>query len=473
MSDIHFFLHDDFLLHSQPAQILYHKYVKHLAIIDYHTHLSPENISDKKKFESLTEIWLKGDHYKWRAMRAAGVDEKFITGVSSDKEKFLQWAKAVPQTIGNPLFHWTHLELKNPFGIKKYLDQESAEEIYAQCNAMLRTDSFDVVSLLKNFNVQTVVTTDDPCDDLNFHQSIKNNSPEFLVTPTFRPDAYIQIGEIRSFINNLHQLEKVSNLEIKDLESFIHALHKRVDFFHSKGCRISDHGLPYIPDRIYYSNELDRSFQSLLQKNSDAMIDTDHFTGYVLGELCKIYHAKNWVQQFHLGALRNNNTRLQKLVGSDCGCDSIGDYRHAGGLSVLLNFLDESGHLAKTILYNLNPADNELFATMAGNFNDGKIKGKIQYGTAWWFLDQKDGIEKQLRTLSAMGLISTFIGMTTDSRSFLSYSRHEYFRRLLCNLFGAEMEKGTLPNDEKWIGKILQDICYYNAKNYFDFDNYK
>lgn len=470
MSDIHFFLHDDFLLHSKQAQILYHEYVKHLAIIDYHTHLSPENISANKKFESLTEIWLKGDHYKWRAMRAAGVDEKFITGVSSDKEKFLHWAKTVPQTIGNPLFHWTHLELKNPFGIKKYLDQESAEEMYAQCNALLQTDSFNVVSLLKNFNVQAIATTDDPCDDLHFHRVIKKNSPGFLVTPTFRPDAYIQIGEIHSFINNIHQLEKISNIEIKDLNSFIEALHKRVDFFHSNGCRISDHGLRYIPDRIYYSSQLDKSFQSVLQNNSDVVIDTDHFTGYVLSELCKIYHAKNWVQQFHLGALRNNNTRLQKLVGADCGCDSVGDYRHAKGLSVLLNFLDESGHLAKTILYNLNPADNELFATMAGNFNDGKIKGKVQYGTAWWFLDQKDGIEKQLHTLSAMGLISTFIGMTTDSRSFLSYSRHEYFRRILCDLFGREMEKGALPNDKKWIGKILQDICYYNAKSYFDFD---
>ena len=257
------------------------------------------------------------------------------------------------------------------------------------------------------------------------------------------------------------------------MNSFIEALYKRVDFFHSNGCRISDHGLPYIPNRIYYSRQLDESFQSVLQNNSDAVMDTDHFTGYVLSELCKIYHAKNWVQQFHLGALRNNNARLQKLVGADCGCDSIGDYRHADGLSVLLNHLDERGHLAKTILYNLNPADNELFATMAGNFNDGKIEGKVQYGTAWWFLDQKNGIEKQLQTLSAMGLISTFIGMTTDSRSFLSYSRHEYFRRILCNLFGSEMEKGELPNDEKWIGKILQDICYYNAKNYFEFDGYK
>jgi glucuronate isomerase len=473
MSDIHFFLHDDFLLHSRQAQVLYHEYVKHLAIIDYHTHLSPENISPNKKFESITEIWLKGDHYKWRAMRAAGVDEKFITGISSDKEKFLYWAKTVPQTIGNPLFHWTYLELNNPFGIKKYLDQESAEEIYAQCNALLQTDSFNVVSLLENFNVQAVVTTDDPCDDLHFHHVIKNNSPGFLVTPTFRPDAYIQIDDIHSFINNIHQLEKISSIEIKNLNSFVEALHKRIDFFHSNGGRISDHGLRYIPGRIYYSRQLDESFQSILHNNHDAVIDTDHFTGYVLGELCKIYHEKNWVQQFHLGALRNNNSRLQKLIGADCGCDSIGDFEQAGGLSALLNHLDESDQLAKTILYNLNPADNELFATMAGNFNDGKIKGKVQYGTAWWFLDQKDGIKKQLRTLSAMGLMSTFIGMTTDSRSFLSYSRHEYFRRILCNLLGTEMKKGTLPNDEKWIGKILQDICYYNAKSYFDFDGLK
>lgn len=469
MSDIQFFLHDDFLLHSKQAQVLYHEYVKDLAIIDYHTHLSSENISSNKKFESLTEIWLKGDHYKWRAMRAAGIDEKFITGASSDKEKFLCWAKTVPQTVGNPLFHWTHLELKNPFGIKKYLHHESAEDIYIQCNALLQKDSFSTVALLGNFNVEAVVTTEDPCDDLHFHQHIKNNSPGFSVTPTFRPDAYIQIGEIRSFINGIHVLEKVSNIEITDLNSLIEALHKRIDFFHDNGCRISDHGLRYIPGRIYYSAQLDNSFRSIVQNNSGAVIDTDHFTGYVLSELCKIYNSRNWVQQFHLGALRDNNTRLQKLIGADCGCDSIGDYRQAEGLSVLLNHLDESDQLAKTILYNVNPADNELFATMAGNFNDGKIKGKVQYGTAWWFLDQKDGIEKQLGTLSAMGLISTFIGMTTDSRSFLSYSRHEYFRRILCNLFGAQMEKGELPDDEKWIGKILQDICYYNAKSYFDF----
>ena len=471
MSDIQFFLHDDFLLQSKKAVTLYHEYAKHLAIIDYHTHLSPGNISSNKKFENLTGIWLKGDHYKWRAMRAAGIDEKFITGMSSDKEKFIYWAKTVPQTIGNPLFHWTHLELKNPFGIKKYLDPKSADEIYEQCNALLQTDSFSVMSLLAKFNVEAVATTDDPCDDLHFHQAINQDARGFSVTPTFRPDAYIQIHEIPGLLNNIQQLGKAADIEITDLDSFIEALRKRIDFFHSHGCRVSDHGLRYIPGSIRYSGQLDKSFQSVLQNHPDPVINADHFTGYVLSELCKIYHARNWVQQFHLGALRNNNTRLQKLVGADCGADSIGDYRHAEGLSALLNHLDESNQLAKTILYNLNPADNELFATMAGNFNDGTIQGKVQYGTSWWFLDQKDGIEKQLRTFSAMGLISTFIGMTTDSRSFLSYSRHEYFRRILCNLFGAEMEKGTLPGDEKWIGKIVQDICYYNAKNYFEFDS--
>ena len=473
MGDIKFFLDDDFLLHSKQAKILYHEYVKQLPIIDYHTHLSPQNIAASKKFESLTEIWLKGDHYKWRAMRAAGIDEKFITGTSPAKEKFLHWAKTVPQTIGNPLFHWTHLELKNPFRIERYLNGESAEEIYDQCNSLLRTDSFNVVSLIGKFNVQIIATTDDPCDDLISHQVIKKNSPGFAVTPTFRPDAYIQISNIESFISNVHRLEKIANIEIKDLGSLIEALRQRIDFFHSNGCRISDHGLRYIPGVIYYSRQLDLSFQSVLKNSAGATMDNDHFTGYILSELCKIYYSKNWVQQFHLGALRNNNARLQNLLGADCGCDSIGNYQHADGLSALFNHLDESGQLAKTILYNVNPADNELFATMAGNFSDGKIKGKVQYGTAWWFLDQKDGIEKQLGTLSVMGLISTFIGMTTDSRSFLSYSRHEYFRRILCNLFGAQIEKGELPNDEKWIGKILQDICYNNAKNYFNFDGFK
>jgi glucuronate isomerase len=470
MSDSNFFLNDNFLLNSKQAEVLYHEYVRPLPVIDYHTHLSPKDIATDKKFENITEIWLKGDHYKWRAMRAAGVDEKFITGESSDKEKFLCWAKTVPSTIGNPLFHWTHLELKNPFGVEAYLDPASAETLYARCNLLLQTDSFSVVSLLKNFNVQAVATTDDPCDELQFHRSIKSNSPGFSVTPTFRPDAYIQIGDIENFRKNIQRLGTAANIEIKDLDSFIDALRQRINFFHDHGCRVSDHGLRFIPVGISHSNLLNKSFRSLLQDNSDPVIDRDHFTAYVLRELCKIYHEKNWVQQFHLGALRNNNSRLQKLVGADCGCDSIGDYQHAEGLSSLLNYLDAGDRLAKTILYNLNPADNELFATMAGNFNDGKIRGKVQYGTAWWFLDQKDGIEKQLRVLSSMGLISTFIGMTTDSRSFLSYPRHEYFRRILCNLFGAAMQKGELPNDEKWIGKILQDICYHNAKDYFDFD---
>jgi glucuronate isomerase len=473
MIDNEFFLHDNFLLDSRQARVLYHDYVKDLPIIDYHTHLSPETMAVNKKFETISQIWLKGDHYKWRAMRAAGVDEIFITGASSDKEKFMYWAKTVPGTIGNPLFHWTHLELKNPFGIKKYLDHESAEAIYSECNDLLGTDAFNVLSLMQNFNVEAVVTTDDPCDDLHFHEVLKNTCRQFSVTPTFRPDAYIQIDDIGRFLNYIHKLEETTGSNISDLNSFIKALSKRIDFFHTHGCRISDHGLRYIPGKIYYSSQLDLSFQSLLQKNSAALIDTDHFTGYVLSELCKMYHTKNWVQQFHLGAIRNNNSRLQKLVGADSGSDSIGDYRQAEGLSALLNYLDEGGYLAKTILYNVNPADNELFATMAGNFNDGSVKGKLQYGTAWWFLDQKDGIEKQLRTLSAMGVISTFIGMTTDSRSFLSYSRHEYFRRILCNLFGVEMEKGTLPGDEKWIGRILQDICYNNARNYFDFESCK
>ena len=468
MAEGQFFLKDDFLLYSKQAEVLYHDYAKDLAIIDYHTHLSPGDIADNKKFKNITELWLKGDHYKWRAMRAAGINEIFITGPAPDKEKFNHWAKTVPQTVGNPLFHWTHLELNNPFGIRKYLNQESAEEVYGLCNELLQTDSFSVVSLLKKFNVHAVATTDDPCDDLHFHRLIKEGNAAVSVTPTFRPDAYIQIGAVDSFIHNIHQLESVSGTTITDLSSLIEALRKRIYFFHSHGCRISDHGLRYIPSAIHYSSRLDSSFQSLLQNSEDAAIDTDHFTGYMLSELCRTYHEKDWVQQFHLGALRNNNARLQKITGTDGGCDSIGDFRHAEGLSALLNYLDEGGQLAKTILYNLNPADNELFATMAGNFSDGIVRGKVQYGTAWWFLDQKDGIEKQLGALSNMGLISTFIGMTTDSRSFLSYSRHEYFRRIVCNFFGAEMAKGTLPNDEKWMGKIISDICYYNAESYFN-----
>jgi glucuronate isomerase len=464
-----FFLHDDFLLYNNYAKELYHSYVKHLPIIDYHTHLLPQAIATNKRFEDITEIWLKGDHYKWRAMRAHGIKEDYITGNTSSIEKFRSWAKVVPFTLRNPLFHWTHMELANPFGIKKYLDELSADEIYHNANDLLQTNDFYVQGLLKHFNVEVVGTTDEPCDSLQYHQQFNQQNIGIKITPAFRPDALLRIEDKASFINNLQLLETTTNRSIKTLDDFIAALQNRVDYFHSNGCRLSDHGLNYIPLSTDRNIGLDESFSTYINNTGASFVAVDQFKGYVLSELCKMYHAKGWVQQLHIGAIRNNNTRLLHNVGADVGCDSIGSHLHAHGLSHLLNKLDGTDQLAKTVLYNLNPADNELFATMAGNFNDGSVKGKIQYGAAWWFLDQKDGMEKQLNTLSNMGLISTFIGMTTDSRSFLSYSRHEYFRRLLCNMFGEDIQKGELPADINWVGGMLQNICYYNAKSYFSF----
>ncbi|KIO77662.1 glucuronate isomerase [Pedobacter lusitanus] len=458
---------DDFLLTNKKAVLLYHEYAKNLPVIDFHNHLAPSQIAENKKFANLTEIWLKGDHYKWRAMRALGVDERLITGNASDYDKFKAWADIVPATLRNPLFHWTHMELKNPFGIHEYLNAGSADSIYQRTNELLSQDGFTSRSLLKKFKVEMLSTTDDPCDDLTYHQQLNNEGFEIRVKPSFRPDKVFAISKPDSFKHYLKLLSEKSGIAITDLSSLLDALKNRVDFFDLHHCSISDHGLSILPSRFTLSPAEEQEFKVFLKSDQAVFSNPDAFTGLILTELCKMYHQRGWVQQFHIGAIRNNNIGMLHKLGPDTGFDSIGDYKHAENLTAFLSYLNLTDQLTRTVVYNLNPADNEMIATMLGNFADGRVKGKMQFGSGWWFLDQKDGIEKQLNALSNMGIVSSFIGMLTDSRSFLSYSRHEYFRRILCNLLGSEMETGLLPDDEKWVGGMISDICYHNAKNYF------
>jgi len=460
----------DFLLTNNSAKILYHDFAANLPIIDYHNHLLPSEIEQNRHFNNLTQIWLKGDHYKWRAMRGLGVNEKFITGDANDEEKFNAWAKVFPQTVRNPLFHWSQMELKSAFGIDMYLNEHTAKAIYAQANDLLKTDALSTCGILKHYHVELVGTTDDPCDNLLSHKNIAHTNLTSKVVPTFRPDKIFNLNEKNDFLNYLKELEKLTNVHIDSISTLLTALEKRINYFHEHGCRSADHGLSQMPSKITITPELEQEFQTYLHiGNHNTFSDPERFTGVVLLALCRMYHQLGWVQQFHLGPIRNNNTRLFTLLGRDAGTDSIGDFPQALNLSIFLNELDQSDQLTKTILYNINPADNDLFATMCGNFNDGSMSGKIQFGSGWWFLDQKSGIEQQLNSLSNMGTISNFIGMTTDSRSFLSFPRHDYFRRILCNLFGTEMESGLIPNDVKWIGEIVQNISYHNAKNYFKF----
>jgi len=463
------FIGDHFLLHSKTAEILYHEYAKDLPIIDYHNHLPPEEIASDKNFENLTKIWLDGDHYKWRAMRANGIDEKYITGDADDFEKFQKWAETVPYTLRNPLYHWTHMELQEPFGIHTLLNKETASKIYEDCSEKLQTEQYSVRNLLRKANVEILCTTDDPIDSLEHHQKIKDSGFEIKVLPTFRADKAMAIEDVETFNIYVAALSKASDVDISNYDDFCEALKKRHDFFHEMGCRLSDHGLDCVYAEDYNEQEIITIFLKATLKKSLTEIEISKFKSAILVFLATLDQEKNWVQQFHLGALRNNNSSMMQKIGADGGYDSIGDVEQAKPLSKFLNKLEENGKLAKTILYNLNPKDSEVFAAMAGNFNSDAIAGKMQYGAAWWFLDQKDGMEKQINVLSNFGLLSRFVGMLTDSRSFLSYSRHEYFRRILCNLLGEDVERGELPNDIELLGKMVQDICYYNAKNYFKF----
>lgn len=462
------FLDEDFLLETPVACELYHDYASRQPIIDYHNHLPPQAIAERHRFDNISEAWLQGDHYKWRAMRTLGVDEQYITGDASPEEKFREWARTVPYTLRNPLFHWTHLELKRYFGIDELLRPENADAVYEDCSTRLRQPDYDTQQLLLSQQVELVCTTDDPVDDLRFHQKMKESSSGIRMLPAFRPDKAILI-EKDTFLPYIQKLESVQRQDIDTFDELLNALSDRVGFFHEQGCRLADHGLERVDAVSWTTDDARRAFE--LRKAGRALTPelAAQFRTAMLTELGKLYHSRGWVMQLHLGALRNNSSRMLRALGPDTGFDSMGDWVHARGMSALFDQLDASDQLPKTIIYNLNPADNEIFATMAGNFNDGSVKGKIQYGSAWWFLDQKDGMEKQLNTLSNLGLLSCFIGMLTDSRSFLSFPRHEYFRRILCNLIGRDVHKGELPHDTKWLGQIVSDICYYNAKNYFKF----
>jgi glucuronate isomerase len=465
------FLNENFLLDGKVAERLYHEYAENQPIVDYHCHLPPDQVADNHKFGSLTQIWLNGDHYKWRAMRSNGVSERYCTGDASDWEKFEMWARTVPYTLRNPLYHWTHMELANPFGIReRLLDPSTAREIYDHCNRKLTQDDFTTQGLLRHFRVAVVCSTDDPVDSLQAHEKhAQDPSATTKLLPTWRPDKAMAVADLDAWNLWVEKLQAVSNLAVVSFDTLLSALKKRHDFFHQIGCRASDHGLEQILAEPYTSAQIESIFAKARAKQALSPVERDQFRSAMLYELAIMDHGRGWTQQFHLGAMRNNNARAMRSLGPDTGFDSIGDYPQAIALSRLLDRLDSTSQLCKTIIYNLNPADNEVMATMIGNFQDGSCPGKIQLGAAWWFLDQKDGMERQMNALSSLGLLSRFVGMLTDSRSFLSYSRHEYFRRLLCNLLGNDVEKGLIPYDVELLGNMVRDICFRNARDYFGF----
>ncbi len=463
------FLDDNFLLETPTAQKLYFDYAQSMPIIDYHCHLPPDEIAGDINFQNITQIWLNGDHYKWRAMRANGVDEAYITGNKSDWEKFEKWAATVPYTLRNPLYHWTHLELQRYFGLKEILSPATAKRIYDECAEKLQSQEFSVRNILTKFKVEVVGTTDDPLDNLAHHQKIGQDGYRVKVVPSFRPDKAMNADNITVLNAYIDKLETIANTTITDLDDYLNALKARHDYFAANGCKVSDHGL----DHIYAADYTDEEIKSIFSKirNKQAILPDENikFKSAMLFQFALWDHEKGWVQQYHLGALRNNNTRALSTLGPDTGWDSIGDFEQGKSLSKFLDKLNMEHRLAKTILYNNNPVNNDLMASMAGNFNDGSVAGKMQFGSAWWYMDQKDGMTAQLNSLSNIGLLSRLVGMLTDSRSFMSFPRHEYFRRILCNLLGNDIENGELPNDIAWTGKIVQDICYNNAKEYFGF----
>ncbi|MCX6315772.1 MAG: glucuronate isomerase [Bacteroidetes bacterium] len=462
------FLDEHFLLQTETAKQLYHGFASKMPIIDYHNHLPPDEVAADKNFENITRVWLNGDHYKWRAMRANGVSEEYITGNKSDWEKFEAWAATVPYTLRNPLYHWTHMELQRYFGIHIPLKPQTARTIFEHTSAQLQQPSHSVRGLLEKMNVRLICTTDDPVDDLAFHQQIRHDNWQVKVLPAFRPDKAMNVDDVNSFNNYLTRLEKAADISISTYNDYLAALKKRHDYFAANHCSVSDHGLEEIYAESYTSTEIAGIFAKIRSGGALTMEENRKFKSAMLVTFAQWDWEKGFVQQYHLGALRNNNSRMMQQLGPDTGWDSIGDFSQARALAKFLDRLDRDNTLAKTIIYNLNPADNELFATMIGNFNDGTAAGKIQWGSSWWFLDQKEGMTKQINALSNMGLLSRFVGMLTDSRSFLSFPRHEYFRRLLCNLFGEEVENGELPDDIDWIGHMIQNICYNNARDYFN-----
>ena len=463
------FITKEFLLGSKTARMLYERYAAGQPIIDYHCHLSAKDISENRRFRDLTEIWLEGDHYKWRAMRANGIDERFCTGEAKPYEKFIAWAKTVPYTLRNPLYHWTHLELVRHFGIDKLLNEESAPEIWKRANAQLTADDLSVQGILKKFQVRVLCTTNDPAEALEDHRSIAAQHLPVTVLPAYRPDKAFRVENPGEYNAWLDQLGASANVDIRTLADLLDALRKRHDFFHEYGCRSSDHGLEVCPSEACTEPQAASIFAKVRGGNPVSLEDGLRFASFVLLYTAHLDAEKGWVKQLHLGAIRNANPSAMRTLGRDSGFDSVGDWPQAVALARFLGRLSEEGALPKTILYNLNPADNYVFATMAGNFQGGSIVGKIQYGSGWWFLDQKEGIEWQLNALSNCGLLSRFVGMLTDSRSFMSYPRHEYFRRVLCNLLGNEIEAGLLPEDESLVGRMIEAICYGNAAAYFQF----
>ena len=463
------FLDDNFLLSNETAGKLYHEYSKDLPIIDYHCHLPPRDIAEDKSFRNITEVWLHGDHYKWRAMRANGVSEEYCTGNAPDREKFRMWAETVPYTLRNPLYHWTHLELKRYFGIEKLLSPETADEIYDETLEKLQTPEFNVRNLLRKMKVELVCTTDDPADSLEYHMELTQSDFETRVLPTWRPDKAMAVEDPESYNAYLQKLQAASNLSISTYNDLIDALRNRQEFFYAQGCRLSDHGLETFYAEDYTDKEITEIFKKVRGGDHLSAKEILKFKSAMLIEFAEMDFEKNWTQQFHIGAIRNNNSLMYKKLGPDTGFDSIADFEIARSMSRFFDRLASRGKLARTIVYNLNPRDNELIATMLYNFNDGSIPGKMQFGSGWWFLDQKEGMRQQMNALSSLGLLSRFVGMLTDSRSFLSYPRHEYFRRILCDLVGTDVENGEIPNDIEMTGKLVGDVSYYNARDYFGF----
>ncbi|MCE5341601.1 MAG: glucuronate isomerase [Planctomycetaceae bacterium] len=461
------FIHEDFLLETETAKRLYHDHAAKCPIYDYHCHLPVHLVANDAKFENLAQIWLSGDHYKWRAMRTNGVEERFCTGSASDWEKFQAWAQTVPHCLRNPLYHWTHMELKKPFGVTQLLSPATAKDIYDQCSELLKQPKFSTRGVMRQMNVKLVCTTDDPIDDLRHHRKIATDGFEIKVYPAWRPDKGMAAENTIAMNEWIDKLSAAADIEIEDFDSYLAAIRKRHSFFHENNCRLSDHGLETAYAEDYTESEIKKIFEKIRcgkKINADEILK---FKSAMLYEFAIMDAEKGWVQQFHFGALRNNNTRLFKLLGPDTGFDSIGDFEIGRPLVKLLDRLDSQNKLAKTILYNLNPRDNELLGTIIGCYQDGSVAGKMQLGSGWWFLDQKDGMEKQMTALSNLGLLSRFVGMLTDSRSFLSYPRHEYFRRILCNMLGNDVKLGLIPNDMTLLGQMVENICFNNAKNYF------
>ena len=467
------FIQDDFLLTTKTAVKLYKKYAEAEPIFDYHCHIPPKDIAENRQFKNLFEIWLEGDHYKWRAMRSNGVAEKFVTGNSTPEEKFKAWAKTVPHTLRNPLYHWTHLELKRYFGISDLLSEKTAASIWSKANEKLATPAFTTQGILKKFKVKVVCTTDDPVDNLEYHRNFAKAGHPTKMLPAFRPDKALAVNSPASFNKWVEQLASAANVDINGFSAFISALEKRHEYFHSQNCRLSDHGMNHCFADFCSEKVAAGIFDKARTGAEISPLEHSQFASFMMLFFGHLDAKRGWTKQLHLGALRNNNIRLLTQLGPDTGFDSIGDFPQAVTLSAYLNKLDSENKLPKTVIYNLNPADNYVIATMIGKFQDGAIPGKIQYGSGWWFLDQKEGMEWQINALSNLGLLSRFIGMITDSRSFMSYPRHEYFRRTLCNLIGRDIKNGLIPDDEKLVGPMIKNICYANAKNYMAFPGVK